>query len=66
MRFIQQWREADHAPPSNARTKNVWSYTITPHHVFMAWYSVNHRNKFIFTLMHFIHISSYTQGNRVL
>jgi hypothetical protein len=30
-------READHAPPSCAEVKNVWSYTFTLPYVFMSW-----------------------------
>jgi hypothetical protein len=37
-------READHSPPSSAEVKNVWSYTSTPHYVFMAWCLVKHFN----------------------
>jgi hypothetical protein len=44
-------READHSPPSNAEVKNAWSYTSTPHYVFMAWYLVKHRDSFTFTLI---------------
>jgi hypothetical protein len=29
--------EADHSPPSNAKSKNAWSYTSTPQYVFTAW-----------------------------
>jgi hypothetical protein len=45
---------AEHLPASNAKIKNVWSYTSTPpyifmawclvQHIFMAWYLVEHRN----------------------
>jgi hypothetical protein len=49
--FVKQpGREADHSPPSSAEVKNVWSYTSTPQHVFMAWCLVKHRNYFILTL----------------
>jgi len=33
-------REANHLPPSGTRSKNVWSYTSTTQHAFMAWCSV--------------------------
>jgi hypothetical protein len=36
----RQGRESDHSPPSSADVKNVWSYTSTPQHAFMAWCSV--------------------------
>jgi hypothetical protein len=29
--------EADHSPPSSAEVEYVWSYTSTPHYIFMAW-----------------------------
>jgi hypothetical protein len=29
-------READLSPPSGAEVKNSWSYTSTPHYVFVA------------------------------
>jgi hypothetical protein len=42
-------READHSSPSSAEVKNAWSYTFTPHYVFMAWCLVKHRDNFTFT-----------------
>jgi hypothetical protein len=41
--FLGVKREADHSPPSSAEVKNLWSYTSTPSHDFMAWYFVKHR-----------------------
>jgi hypothetical protein len=35
--------KADHSPPSNAKSKNLWSYTSTLPYVLMAWYSVKDR-----------------------
>jgi len=37
-------READDSPPSSAVVKNVWSYTFTPQHTFMAWCSAKSRS----------------------
>jgi hypothetical protein len=44
--------EADHSPPSDAKVKNVWSYTSTPQYAFVVWCSVKkkHRDNFTFTL----------------
>jgi hypothetical protein len=39
-------READHSLPSNAELKNVWSYTSTPQHLFVAWCFVKYRDSF--------------------
>jgi len=39
-------RETAHSPPSSAEVKNSWSYTSIPPYVFVAWYSVKHRNSF--------------------
>jgi hypothetical protein len=36
-------RKADHSPSSSAEVKNAWSYTSTPHYVFMGWCLVKHR-----------------------
>jgi hypothetical protein len=44
LRVKQPGREADHLPPSSAEVKNVWSYTSTPQHVFMAWCLVKQRD----------------------
>jgi hypothetical protein len=41
-------REAQHSPSASAEVKNAWSYSSTPQHVFMAWYSVKHRDNFTF------------------
>jgi hypothetical protein len=46
----QLGREADHSPPSSAEVKNAWSYTSTPHYIFMAWCLVKHRDNFILPL----------------
>jgi hypothetical protein len=35
--------EPEHSPPSNAKVKNVWSYTSTPSYIFMLWCLVKHR-----------------------
>jgi len=43
--------EPDHSPPSNAKSKNAWSYTSTPSYVFVA---CNYREKF--TLQRVLHI----------
>jgi len=55
-------READHSPPSIAEVKNSWSYTSSPHCVFMVGclikqrirlYDValvKHRDNFTFTV----------------
>jgi hypothetical protein len=42
-------READHSLTSTAEVKNAWRYTSTSKHVLMAWYSVRHKDNFIFT-----------------
>jgi hypothetical protein len=47
----QLGHEAYHLSPSSAKVKNVWSYTPTPHYVFMAWCLVKHRDNFTFTLL---------------
>jgi hypothetical protein len=39
-------RETDHSPPSSAKFKNAWSYTSTPHYVFMTWCLVKLRDNF--------------------
>jgi hypothetical protein len=36
-------READHLPPSSAENKNVWIYSFTLPHIFIAWYLVTYR-----------------------
>jgi len=36
-RVKRSGHEADHSPPSSAEVKNAWSYTSSPHYVFMAW-----------------------------
>jgi hypothetical protein len=36
-----------HSSPCTAKVKNAWSYTYTPPYVFMAWYLVKPRDKFI-------------------
>jgi hypothetical protein len=41
-------READRSSPSSAEVKNVWRYTSTLQYAFIAWYLVNHEDKFIF------------------
>jgi hypothetical protein len=33
------------------RSKNAWSYTSTPHYVFMLWWLIKHRDNFTFTLL---------------
>jgi len=38
--------EADHLSPSSAEVKNAWSYTSHPPYAYMAWYLVQHRDKF--------------------
>jgi hypothetical protein len=38
------------------RSNNVWSYTSTPQHAFMAWCLVKHRANFTFTLT-FLYVS---------
>jgi hypothetical protein len=48
----RQGHETDHSPPSSAEVKNAWSYTSTPQYVFMAWYSVKHRDNFILPLLY--------------
>jgi hypothetical protein len=40
-------REANHSLPSSTEVKNTWSHTSTSPRVFMAWYVVKHRKKFI-------------------
>jgi len=40
-------RETSHSPPSSAEV-NVWSYNSSPPYVFIAWYLIKHRDKFIF------------------
>jgi hypothetical protein len=47
--------EADHSHRSSAEAKNAWSYTSTPHYVFMAWCLVKHRDNF--TLLYFTLLS---------
>jgi hypothetical protein len=42
-------RGADQSPPSSAKVKDTWSYTSTPHYVFMVWCLVKHRDNFTFT-----------------
>jgi hypothetical protein len=42
-------READRSPPSSDEVSSAWSYTSTPHYVFMAWCLVKHRDNFTFT-----------------
>jgi len=32
--------------PFSADVKTAWSYTSTPPHMFMAWYTVRHKDKF--------------------
>jgi hypothetical protein len=44
----QPEHEADRFFPSSAEDKNAWSYASTPPYVFIAWYSVKQRDKFIF------------------
>jgi hypothetical protein len=44
-------READHSPPSSARSKNEWSYNSTPQYGFMAWCLVKRRDNFTFTFL---------------
>jgi hypothetical protein len=41
---VERWeREADHSPPSSAEVKKGWSYTSTPHFVFVLF---KHRGNF--------------------
>jgi hypothetical protein len=42
--------ETDPLPPSSER----WIYTSTPFYVFMAWYSIKHRENFTLTLIFII------------
>jgi hypothetical protein len=43
-------READHSSLPSTEVKNVWSYTSTPTHLFMAWYLIKHRDNVTFLL----------------
>jgi hypothetical protein len=51
----RQGREADHSPPSSAKTKNEWRYTSSLHYVFMTWFLVKHSSKLSFTFTWHIH-----------
>jgi hypothetical protein len=44
--------EADHSLLSGGEIKNVWNYTNTPTHVFMAWCLTKHKDRcFTFTFI---------------
>jgi len=42
--------ETNHSPSSSAEVKNAWGYTSALPYVFMAWYLVDQRERFTFTL----------------
>jgi len=60
------WCEADHSPPSSTKVRNVWSYTSIPPYVFMAWYSVKHRDNFTFTLPYDFHHQIKKKYNKLI
>jgi hypothetical protein len=45
--------EAHHSPPSSAKFKNVWSYTIGPPYVFMVRCLISTWTNLSFLLLHF-------------
>jgi len=38
--------EVNHSPETSAEVMNAWSYTSIPSYVFMACYTLKHRNNF--------------------